>query len=80
MKGWAKRQLWKRGIHPELKNCDDRLRDFGVTLSWEGNQWVLCGRETERLGYSIKTEADALQFAWTAPESVVFRKMEDKTS
>jgi hypothetical protein len=48
---------------PRVEKLRRQVEGLGVTLSWEGNQWVLCGRETERLGYSIKTEADALQFA-----------------
>ena len=48
---------------PGIEKLRRQVEGLGVTVSWEGNQWILSGRETERLGYSITTEADALQFA-----------------
>jgi hypothetical protein len=39
-----------------------QVEGLGVTLYWQGSQWILCDRETEPLGHSIKTERDALEF------------------
>ena len=43
-------------------HCARRLKASGATLDLRGSQWFLCDHETEPLGYSIKTERDALQF------------------
>jgi hypothetical protein len=40
-----------------------QVEDTGATIHLQGSQWILCGRKTEPLGYSIKTERDALEFA-----------------
>ena len=61
--GLGETSVVEKRYSPRVEKLRRQVEGLGVTLSWEGNQWVLCGRETERLGYSIKTEADALQFA-----------------
>jgi hypothetical protein len=46
----------------DIRTLRRQVEDTGATIHLQGSQWILCGRKTERLGYSIKTERDALEF------------------
>jgi hypothetical protein len=46
----------------DIRTLRQQVQSLGLTLRWHGSQWLLCGRETEPLGHSIKTERDALEF------------------
>jgi hypothetical protein len=46
----------------DIRTLRRQVEGLGATLYWQGSQWILCGRETEPLGHSIKTERDALEF------------------
>jgi hypothetical protein len=44
-----------------IRTLRQAVEGLGVTLRWQGSQWILYGRGTEALGHSIKTERDALE-------------------
>jgi hypothetical protein len=46
----------------DIRTLRQQVQNLGLTLRWHGSQWLLCGRATEPLGHSIKTERDALEF------------------
>jgi hypothetical protein len=46
----------------DIRTLRQQVESLGFTLRWHGSQWFLCGRESEPLGHSIKTERDALEF------------------
>ena len=47
----------------DIRTLRRQVEGTGATIHLQGSQWILCGRKTEPLGYSIKTERDALEFA-----------------
>jgi hypothetical protein len=59
---WAKFRAMKETASRDIRTLRQEVEGLGATLYWRGSQWFLCGRETEPLGYSIKTEREALQF------------------
>ena len=52
----------KKTPSPDIRTLRRQVEGLGATLYWQGSQWILCGREIEPLGHSIKTERDALEF------------------
>lgn len=52
----------KENRSPDIRALRQEVEGLGATLYLRGSQWFLCDHETEPLGYSIKTERDALQF------------------
>jgi hypothetical protein len=58
----------------DIRTLRQQVQSLGLTLRWHGSQWLLCGRETEPLGHSIKTERDALEFVLNRQS----RKTEDQ--
>jgi hypothetical protein len=46
-----------------IRTLRRQVEGLGATINLQGSQWILCGRQTEPLGHSIKTERDALEFA-----------------
>jgi hypothetical protein len=46
----------------DIRTLRRAVEALGVTLRWQGSQWILYSREIEPLGHSIQTERDALEF------------------
>jgi len=59
---WASAKAMEERPSLDIRTLRQQVESLGFTLRWHGSQWFLCGRESEPLGHSIKTERDALEF------------------